>query len=306
MPTVQTRKPTPSSAARERLRRRRQRRRILFLSSCLVLFIGLVVFIVTRFAGQERKPEEEPTAEEPVYFTYWNTQFEADPAYPVSTLREEDFVLDENGRMRCVAPDVRAHAGIDVSEHNGEIDWEAVAADGVEFVMLRVGNRGFTEGELYEDARFRENYEGAKAAGLKVGAYFFSQALSVEEAEEEAKFTLDVLKGLKLDLPVAYDWELIGQEDARADSIDRETLTDCAAAFCSRIAKKFDAMIYTNAFQCYYLLDLSRLSDYPIWFAGYADTPIFYYRYVIWQYSDAGRVAGIEQPVDLDLCFFDP
>ena len=181
-----------------------------------------------------------------------------------------------------------------------------MAADGIEFVMIRVGYRGYTQGEIYPDARFSENYEGARAAGLKIGAYFFSQATDAEEAIEEAKFTLKMLRGLKLDLPVAYDWELIGEENARADDIDRETLTACTEAFCRRISRRFDAMIYTNAYQCYHLLDLGRLSAYPIWFAGYADTPILYYQYEIWQYSNTGTVAGIEKPTDLNICFFDP
>ena len=227
-------------------------------------------------------------------------------ALPISasTLDTGGFV-EVGDRIRYLSGTVHSHAGIDVSEHNGEIDWEAVAADGVEFVMIRVGNRGYTAGELYKDERFDENYEGARAAGLKVGAYFFSQAVTVQEAAEEAEFTLNVLKGLKLDLPVAYDWELIGQENARADDIDRETLTACTSEFCGRIAKKFDAMIYTNAYQCYYLLTLGELSEYPIWFAGYADTPILYYSFDIWQYSDKGSVKGISRPVDMNICFFD-
>ena len=114
---------------------------------------------------------------------------------------------------------------------------------------------------------------------------------------------LRALGSRKLDLPLAYDWETIGSENARADDTDRETLTACTKEFCSRIAKKYDAMIYTNAYQGYYLLSLGELADYPVWFAGYADSPIFYYRFGMWQYTDSGTVAGIEGKVDLDIMF---
>lgn len=297
------RPPSSRAAWREQRRRRIMRRRILLLSAGALGIIGAIVGLILLF-HHAMQPKEPPAPPEPVYFTYWNTEFEADPAYPASELLPEKFIT-EDGRMRYFSGSVPSHAGIDVSQHNGEIDWEAVAADGVEFAMLRVGYRGYTEGAVYEDERFRENYEGARAAGIKVGAYFFSQARSVEEAAQEAEFTLDQLRGLKLDLPVAYDWELIGQDNARAEDMDRETLTACTAEFCRRVSRHFDTMIYTNAYQCYFLLDLSQLSDYPIWFAGYASSPILYYRFNIWQYSDEGTVEGIERPTDLNICFFD-
>ena len=292
------------SSSHSTARRRRQRRqRFLILCAEVAAVAAVIVILIITHAQKEETPVEIPD-EGKEYFYYWDTAFEADPGYPASTLDTGGFVK-VGDRIRYLSGTVHSHAGIDVSEHNGEIDWEAVAADGVEFVMIRVGNRGYTAGELYKDERFDENYEGARAAGLKVGAYFFSQAVTVQEAAEEAEFTLNVLKGLKLDLPVAYDWELIGQENARADDIDRETLTACTSEFCGRIAKKFDAMIYTNAYQCYYLLAPGELSAYPIWFASYADTPILYYSFDIWQYSDKGSVKGISKPVDMNICFFD-
>ena len=292
-----------SYTAREQRRRRVMRSRILLLITAGCSLIAFIVFVITGLARVYREDETPVQETEKTYFSYWNTQYEADPAYPASALLPEDFTASD-GRVRYTGGFLPTHAGIDVSAHNGEIDWKAAAADGVDFAMIRVGYRGYTEGEIYEDERFAENYAGAKAAGLKVGAYFFSQARSVREAMEEADFTLKILKGLELDLPVAYDWELIGQENARADDIDRDTLTACTAEYCSRVGRYFDAMIYTNAYQCYHLLDLGQLADYPIWFAGYADAPILYYRFVIWQYSDAGTVRGIEKPTDLNLCFF--
>ena len=291
-----------SSAQRERRRKRRAHQRILTLCAAAAALIALVVILVVTL---KPAPEPEPVPEaEKEYFTYWNTTFEADPGYPASTLDTSGF-LEVGDRIKYLSGTVRSHAGIDVSEHNGVIDWQAVAADGVEFAMIRIGYRGYTRGGVYKDSRFDENFEGARNAGLKVGVYFFSQAMSAEEAREEAEFTLKALRGLKLDLPVAYDWELIGQENARADDIDRETLTACTSEFCSIVSRSFDAMIYTNCYQCYYYLDIGSLSDYPIWFAGYADTPALYYKYDIWQYASDGSVKGIKTPVDLNLCFFD-
>ncbi|MBQ3879313.1 MAG: glycoside hydrolase family 25 protein, partial [Oscillospiraceae bacterium] len=300
-------RPAPRAYASSRSAARRKRLRRQRIAMLLAEAAGIVALVVVLILTHNAKTQEEQTPEEPAepqYFYYWNTAFEADPGYPASTIEDAGFVRIGD-RLRYLSGTVHSHAGIDVSEHNGEIDWEAVAADGIEFAMIRVGNRGYTAGEIYKDERFDENYEGARAAGLKVGVYFFSQAVSVPEAEAEADFVLKVLKGRKLDLPVAYDWEIIGEENARADDMDRETLTACTAAFCGRVAKKFDAMIYTNAYQCYYLLSLGELSDYPIWFAGYAETPVLYYEYKIWQYSDKGTVSGISKPVDLNLCFFD-
>jgi len=286
-------------ARREQIRRRVMRRRIITLTSIVLVILTLLSILV---ATLRKKPEEEPEVVEKQYIEYWDTRIEVDPDYPPSPLLTSGFVT-VNERVRYLSGSVKASTGIDVSEHNGEIDWEAVAADGIDFVMIRVGYRGYTAGEIYKDERFEENYAGARAAGLKVGVYFFSQAVSVEEAREEAEFTLKALKGLKLDLPVAYDWETIGEESARADDIDRETLTACTLEFCKKVSKKFDTMIYTNAYQGYYLLDLGELAAYPIWFAGYAQAPIFYYRFDIWQYTNVGKVAGIEGDVDMNLCF---
>src|SRR5699024_10816934 len=127
---------------------------------------------------------------------------------------------------------------IDVSSHQGEIDWQKVATSGVEFVFIRLGYRGYgSEGTLNLDPYFKQNLAGAKAAGLKVGIYFFSQAISVEEAREEAQFVLSYLAGTQLDYPVVYDWEPISGASARTDGLDSVTLTDCAITFCETVAQ---------------------------------------------------------------------
>lgn len=283
-------------------KKRLVRRRKILVAVCAFALLALIVIGISAIIGRDRGAQPEEKSSSGIYTRFWDTDIEVDPRYPASTIDPKSFVTVD-GRKRLISGSVKSCTGIDVSANNGEIDWEAVAADGIEFAMIRVGYRGYTQGGLHEDEYFEKNYKGAKAAGLRVGAYFFSQAVTVKEAEEEAELALKILKNHKLDLPLAYDWETIGEENARADDIDRETLTACTLAFCRKVSKKFDAMIYSNAYQIYYLLSPGELSEYPFWFAGYADSPVLYYKYDIWQYTNEGEVAGIKGHTDLDILF---
>ena len=202
--------------------------------------------------------------------------------------------------------ETRSQVGVDVSDHQGDIDWQAVAADGIDFAFVRVGNRGYTEGGLSVDGRFVKNVEGAEASGLEVGTYFFSQAVSVEEAREEADLVLSQLNGRALSLPVVFDHEPVADAAGRANNLDRATLTACAVAFCERIeAAGYRTMIYGNKG------DMARyerasLGDRPVWFAEYdAVVPSGQFDFAIWQYTNGGSVAGISTAVDLNLRFTD-
>ena len=196
--------------------------------------------------------------------------------------------------------------GIDVSYYQGTIDWTKVKSSGIEFAMIRLGYRGYgEEGKLMEDKRFTQNISGALAAGLKVGVYFFSQAITVEEAEEEADFVLERIKSYELAMPVVFDWEYISEE-ARTANMDRRTLTDCYLAFCGKIEEAgFTPMAYFNTFQSRSLMNLTELEDYPFWLALYSDRMTFPYRIEMWQYTDSGQVPGIEGKVDINLFFTD-
>lgn len=205
------------------------------------------------------------------------------------------LVYRENG-------EVRSQLGVDVSDHQGAVDWNAVAADGIDFAFVRVGNRGYTEGALYADTRYAENIDSATSADLDVGAYFFSQAVSVEEAREEADFVLQLLAGRHLALPVAFDHEPVADGTGRANNVDRETLTACARAFCERLEQGgYSTMIYGNSG------DMARynpadLGKRPVWFAEYdATQPHAQFDFSIWQYTNGGTVAGIATAVDLNL-----
>ena len=193
--------------------------------------------------------------------------------------------------------------GIDVSAHQGQIDWQAVADSGVEFAMIRLGYRGYETGSLHVDEYARRNLESAKAAGLQVGAYFFSQAVTPQEAREEAALALQVLDGMALDLPLAYDWEYV-TADARTGSMDGETLLACVDAFCTSLGD-YQPMIYFNQELSRTLLDLEKVSQYPFWLAQYSEALDFPYPVQLWQYTDSGTVEGIQGPVDLNRRFPD-
>ena len=211
---------------------------------------------------------------------------------------------------------VNYELGIDVSVHNGDINWSKVKAAGVDFAFIRCGGRGWGEaGNCYEDTKFATNIKNAKAAGVKVGVYFFSQAKTAYEALEEASLTLAKLNGMSLDLPVVMDWET--ESYYRTWKLGAEDLKNCITAYCSTIAQNgYTPMVYLDG------SNINRLgsyfgevfSKYKLWYAyPYAvysngswyktgDTvPPRSYSYAYWQYSWHGKVSGISTEVDLDL-----
>lgn len=202
--------------------------------------------------------------------------------------------------------------GIDVSGFQGEIDWEAVKADGVDYVMIRSGYRGDTSGNLFEDSYFEQNLRGAYAAGLECGVYFFSQAVTVEEAEQEADFVLELLQKVpecRLSYPVAYDMEASADPDARtADpSITNQLRTDMASAFCNKIKDAgYITCIYSNKNWFEEKLDLQTLRNrYDLWVAHWTQEVTPFTPFTQWQYTSEGSVAGINGAVDRNICTFD-
>lgn len=197
--------------------------------------------------------------------------------------------------------------GIDVSTYQNEIDWKKVKEDGVDFVFIRIGRRGATTGLLYEDDLFEANYAGAKENGLKVGVYFFSQAISEKEAREEADWVKRHLSGKQIDFPIVYDCEevVLENETPRMSGLGKEEITANAIAFAQRLSRhRYETIIYTNAYWAGKVYDMEKLSDLPVWLAQYdVDVPEFEHPFCIWQYSDVGEIAGIEGPVDLNIMF---
>ncbi len=229
--------------------------------------------------------------------------FEDVPASEVDT----NAVVTRNGySFYKKGTEVTSLTGIDVSEHQGDIDWEKVRAAGIEFAMIRIGYRSYGKGEITFDTKYKENIEGAGKAGLKVGVYFFSQAVSTDEAAEEADAVLDAIEGYDISYPVVYDWEIIYDDSARTDDVSVEMLADNCIEFCERVKSAgYSPMIYQNKNTAMYKLDVQRLKDYDFWLAEYSDKPSYYYDYKMWQYSSKGTVPGVNTEVDLDLSFTD-
>ena len=215
------------------------------------------------------------------------------------------FRTEENGRITYSGTDTTVRFGIDVSEHQGVIDWAAVAADGVEFAMIRCGWRGYgSTAGLNEDKYFRANIEGALAAGLDVGVYFFSQALTEAEAREEAAYTLELIAGYELTFPVVFDWEQVAVRGSRTLSPDWAAVTDCTEVFCDAVAAAgYTPMTYFNMSMAYLRLDLSRLQKYHGWLAWYHEVPEYRYEYRMWQYGALTTVAGVKGLCDVNLLF---
>ncbi|MCM1184624.1 MAG: glycoside hydrolase family 25 protein [Roseburia sp.] len=193
--------------------------------------------------------------------------------------------------------------GVDVSYHQGVIDWEKVKADGYDFAFLRIGYRGYGQsGSINLDKQFFRNIKNAQQAGLEVGVYFFAQAVNEQEAVEEAEFVLEQLKGYELQLPVVYDPESILHTKARTDNVTGEQFTKNTIVFCEKIKEAgYEPMIYSNMKWEAYQFDLEALSEYPIWYADYEPLPQTPYAFRFWQYTNEGSVNGIQGAVDLNI-----
>ncbi len=269
--------------------------------------IILLLFVLLGLAACKFGLPEEPSVPETTVLRDPNGN--EIPVYSDVELTSLDptlFQKDSNGRMRYLDPDVKIFSGIDISVFQGEVDWEKVKNDGIDFVMLRVGFRGYSKGGLNEDDNFRKNCENAAAAGLNVGVYFFSQAVSATEALEEAEYVIDLIRDYDITYPVAYDWEIIDYDTARTDGLDNETITQCAVSFCDKIsAAGYTPVIYFNRSLGYFSYDLSFIKDYHFWLAEYDSAPSFIYDYKIWQYSKSGTVDGISGEVDLNIAIQD-
>jgi len=221
-----------------------------------------------------------------------------DNLYNVSLL-DREFEYREDGVTKSLK-------GIDVSRYQGEIDWAKVKVAGVDFAMLRVGYRGYKEGVMVVDAMFEEYVKGALENDISVGVYFWSQAITTEEAVEEAKFVLDAIKPYRVTWPIVLDLENAPGSAGRADALFSYERTDIAVAFCDTISDAgYTPMIYSYLRWFIEEMDLSKLEKYDKWFAQYYNQPGFPYAMSMWQYADDGSVDGVPGDVDLNISFVD-
>jgi len=241
-----------------------------------------------------------------IFDTYKYIFVDVDESLRLNTLNTNNFIR-ENGEVRYeVDSKTVSHKGIDVSKFQGDIDWAAVADSGVEFAMIRLGYRGYGTGEIALDEKALTNIQGATDAGIKVGVYFFSQAITEDEAVEEAEFVLDIIKDYDVEYPVVFDTEEIYNDDGRAEDLSPEDLTKITSKFCSTIKKAgYTPMIYANLRWYLLSLDMAELDKYDKWYASYENTLYFPYEIGMWQYSEEGEVNGITGDVDLNISFKD-
>ncbi|MBQ3194600.1 MAG: hypothetical protein IJB59_13630 [Oscillospiraceae bacterium] len=194
-----------------------------------------------------------------------------------------------------------SYAGVDVSAHQGVIDWEEVKKSGIDFAMIRLGYRGYESGKLVEDKYAIDNLEGAREAGLRVGAYFFSQALSIKEVDQEIDFMLEILGERFLEMPIVLDWE-VPASSARTRNVSGQTVTDMQLHFCGIMKDKgYQPMIYFNWHQSENVYDLHALEEYPFWLALYQDRMTYPWEIEMWQWTQTGRVPGISGNVDINV-----
>ena len=248
------------------------------------------------------------------YIEYSGKRYPVYAGRPASGFRNGDFVW-EGDRLVYTGSQFRTRFGIDVSAYqnrasaNETIDWQAVRSDGVEFAMVRVGFRGYTSGTLNQDAFYRQNIQGAMNAGIETGVYFFAQAITVEEAIEEADFVIERLRDLNINGPVAYDWEM-GTSSYRVYGTAPEMATACAVAFCKRVAEAgYTPMVYAGNYVSYVKYDQGALAPYIYWYPEYKSAssenlfPQLYYHPDYWQFSSNCQIAGIGGRVDANIQF---
>lgn len=267
----------------------------------VLLALTAVSLVLIRFL----RPKEPDPHEGQVYINdgfgmVWMTPLEG---VAVNPLEQTDFRVT-GGEPVYTGDAFEVRRGIDVSEHQYEIDWAQVAASDIDYAYIRLGYRGYTEGGLFEDPYFQANIQSALNYGIDVGVYMFSQAVNVQEAIQEAEFVLERLKDYNVTLPVMYDWEKIEGGGARTDDLSPAILSECAVAFCETVKNAgYEPGVYFNRYLGYYGYDLSRLTDYKFWVAVPGEFPDFYYASDFWQYSFSGSVAGVSTPADLNLMF---
>ncbi len=230
-------------------------------------------------------------------------QVEINPEVKKHDYKDDSFV--HNGRLLTYEGDdnYTSRLGVDVSEHQGYVDWQTLKDNGFSFAFIRLGYRGYgQEGRICLDKEFHRNIQNAQAAGFDVGVYFFAQAINEEEAREEADFVLQNLQGYTLQLPVVYDPESILDDEARTDNVSGEQFTKNTEVFCSAVAEAgYDPMIYANMLWEAFELDLEKLSEYPLWYADYEPAPQTPYHFRFWQYTNVGQVPGITGNADLNI-----
>ncbi len=285
-----------------------KKRKIFLGVLCFLIVVVVLISVVILLQGPRTSPVElvSNSGGELVV----NDLYEGNMTIPNFNIPLSQYAPDQFSEKRGVVTyeGGPSAVGINVSSKTGEIDWEQVAQNGVDFAMIRVGHRKYDQGTLVADENFETNIQGALDAGLPVGVYFYSKAVTDAEADEEAAFVLERIRGYTVTYPVAFYWEYDTKEDGSLDESRRtvrcngEQVTGFIDTFCKKIeAAGYDASYYCDKTMGYTKLDLSRLAAYDMWYAEFRTVPSFYYDYGLWQYTKEGSVPGISKSVPITL-----
>ena len=296
--------------------RRRIRPELIMVIIALLCAIVLGITIVISLPYMKAAPLSEETIpstagsavdEDPETALHQNQSAEPEPLPTIEPIIEPeanpygrlDFQYDRNNYLYCLRQE--SYPGVDVSAFQKDINWQKVKDSGIRFAMLRLGYRGYESGKLVEDEYIQQNLQQTKDVGMPIGAYFFSQALTIKEVDEEIDFMLKVLGDYELHMPIVLDWE-IPTPDARTAQMDARTLTALQEYFCETMTEMgYTPMVYFNWHQSNTLLYLNELEDYPFWLALYGSRMTYPYHVEMWQYTDSGKVPGIQGGVDLNV-----
>lgn len=221
--------------------------------------------------------------------------------YAASDFNSSDFYW-KNGLKYYNDDQYTSRIGIDVSEHQGTIDWKKVKNAGIQFAMIRIGFSGEKDGTITEDSCFEQNLKNAKAAGLDVGVYFYSNAVSTDEAVAEAKFIIEKIRRRGVRYPVCFDMEV--EQNSRDSALTSKQRTEISTAFCQVISQNgHKPILYGNPTYFSSNVDLSYLTEYDLWLAHYVNISSFPYKFMMWQYSSTGKLPGISTSCDMDIAF---
>lgn len=215
------------------------------------------------------------------------------------TMKADKMAYYEDGKKN-------SYIGADISKYNGTVDFASLKDADVDFVMLRLGARGYGSGQIVLDEKFSENITKAAEAGIDIGIYFFSQAITPEEAAEEANFVIQNLANYKVTYPIAFDMEYVQNDKARIEALSREEKTTITKAFLDTIKNAgYKPMIYGTKEWLIKQVDLTKLTDYDVWLSQQEAMPDYPYQFQMWQYTLEGDVMGVDGDVDLNISFID-
>ncbi len=239
---------------------------------------------------------------------------EIDGSIPANTYSPEGFRQEGNELQYYYANRKVSTYGVDLSAYQGKVDWERLAASGIDFAMIRMGVRGYMSGAVVYDEEFENNIKGANANGINAGLYFLSRAISVQEAEEEANYAVASAAANNVTYPIVYYVEEGAEGSSRSDSLSPDERTALARCFCDKVSSYgYKAMIGGSKHTLSVKFDPALLADYDVWLvdAPYVESgnnlkmSEYPYQYTMWQYSSNARIDGIEGTADLDICFVD-